>query len=233
MKKQIKEIFEKENIILEENEIEKFANFLEIFKEKNSQINLSAIREDKDIIIKHFLDSIYLNVFVDFQENEKILDLWTGWWFPLIPLAIINPKNEFVGLDSVWKKLKAIDEFSEKLWLKNVKTIKARAEELWHNPDYREQFDFVVSRATAFFPVLLEYAIPFLKVGWILAAYKLEDKQELNSIKTALKKLHSKIIKIKNYKINSQDRVIIFIEKQAPTHKKYPRKVGIPMQKPL
>ncbi len=233
MKNQIKKIFSEYKIELEDNELEMFKKFLDIFIEKNSQINLSAIRKPEDIITKHFLDSIILNIFVDFEENSKILDLWTGWGFPLIPLAIINKQVDFVGLDSVWKKLKAIDDFANTLWLDNVSTINWRAEELWHNESHREQYDYVVSRATAFFPVLLEYVVPFLKVWWIFCAYKLDDKEELKSIKKALWKLHCKIMKVKTYEIDWQKRVIVFIEKWQKTHSKYPRKTWVPMIKPL
>ena len=233
MKNTIIKIFKDYNIELEENEIEKFDTFLELFIEKNSQINLSAIREKSDIILKHFLDSIILNIFIDFIPWEKIVDIWTWWWFPMIPLAIINPEVNFVWIDSIWKKINAVNDFCETLWLKKVKAIKTRVEDLWKDIKYREQFDFVVSRATAYFPVLLEYSIPLLKVWWMLCAYKLEDKQELNSIKKTLKKLKAKINKIKNYEINWQKRVIIFIEKLEKTPSKYPRKVWVPIQQPL
>ncbi len=174
------EAFKKYNIELEKDELEKFEKFLRLFKEKNSQINLSAIREDQDIIEKHFIDSIILNTFMDFEENAipdsaevEVADMWTGWGFPLIPLAIVNPNVNFTWIDSVWKKLKAVEEFAEKLNLKNIKTINSRAEELGQKPKYRESFDFVVSRATAYFPTLLEFVIPILKVWWIFIAYML------------------------------------------------------------
>lgn len=233
----IKEIFKKYDIELEENEISKFEKFLEIFKEKNSQINLSAIRDDEGIIEKHFVDSVMLNIFLDFWEEAeaktKVADLWTGWGFPLLPLAIINPEIDFVWIDSVWKKLKAIDEFCEKLDLKNVKTLNWRAEEIGQNIDFRESFDFVVSRATAYLPTLLEYTIPLLKVWGIFCAYKLEDKEELKSAKKALIRLGAKILKVKNYELAWQQRTIIFFEKQEKTHIKYPRKNGIPLQNPI
>ncbi|RAL55525.1 16S rRNA (guanine(527)-N(7))-methyltransferase RsmG [Candidatus Gracilibacteria bacterium GN02-872] len=232
----MQEIFKKYKIELEQSEIEKFQKFLEIFKEKNSQINLSAIRDDEGIIEKHFVDSVILNIFLDFfefGENPKIADLGTGGGFPLIPLAIVNPSAQFVGIDSVGKKLKAIDEFVENLNLKNVKTLNGRAEEIGQNLDYRESFDFVVSRATAYLPTLLEYAIPLLKVGGIFCAYKLEDREELQTSKKALARLGAKIIKVKNYRLAEQDRVIIFIEKLEKTASKYPRKNGIPLQNPI
>ena len=234
------EAFKKYNIELEKDELEKFEKFLRLFKEKNSQINLSAIREDQDIIEKHFIDSIILNTFMDFEENAlpdsaevEVADMWTGWGFPLIPLAIVNPNVNFTWIDSVWKKLKAVEEFAEKLNLKNIKTINSRAEELGQKPKYRESFDFVVSRATAYFPTLLEFVIPILKVWWIFIAYKLDDKEELKSAKKALSRLSAKIFKIKNYEINWQKRTLVFIEKINPTHKKYPRKIWIPLKDPI
>jgi 16S rRNA (guanine527-N7)-methyltransferase len=172
-----------------------------------------------------------LNIFLELEWN--VADLWTGWWFPLIPLAITNPNTEFVWIDSVWKKLKAIDDFAKELDLKNIKTLNWRTEELGQNLAYRETFDFVVSRATAFLPTLLEYAIPLLKVGWIFVAYKLDDKEEIKSSKRALEKLWTKILKVKNYHLADQDRTLVFIEKLEKTNIKYPRKVGVPLNKPL
>ena len=227
----MKELFEKYKLELEDNEILKFEKFLKIFIEKNSQINLSAIRDADWIIEKHFIDSIMLNIFVELEW--KVADMWTGWWFPLIPLAIINTEVKFTWIDSVWKKLKAIDEFVEQLGLNNVTTLNGRAEEIWQNLDYREQFDYVTSRATAYFPTLLEYVIPLLKVGWIFAAYKLDDKEELKSAKKALHKLWAKILKVKNYSLWWQDRTIVLIEKIARTNIKYPRKIWVPLASPL
>ena len=222
----MKNLLKKYNI-----ELEKFEHFLDIFMEKNSQINLSAIRDKDWIIEKHFIDSIMLNIFIDLEW--KVADMWTGWGFPLIPLAIINPDVKFTGIDSVWKKLKAIDDFSSDLWLTNVSTLNGRAEDIWQNLEYREQFDFITSRATAYFPTLLEYVIPLLKVWWIFCAYKLDDKEELKSAKKALSRLWAKILKVKNYNLSDQDRTIVLIEKISKTHAKYPRKTWTPLSNPI
>ena len=234
----MKEVFKKYSLELENNEIEQFEKFLKIFKEKNAQVNLSAIREDDAIIEKHFVDSILLNAFVDFEptiegSKVKVADLGTGGGFPLLPLAIVNPNVSFTGIDSVWKKLKAINEFADELWLHNVETVNARAEDLGQDLQHREQYDYIVSRATAFMPTLLEFTIPLLKVWGLFIAYKLWDKQELKSAKKALSRLSSKIYKVKNYTIWDQDRTFVIIEKIAATHKKYPRKNGIPLQNPI
>lgn len=234
----MKKIFKKYNLELEDHEMVKFQKFLEIFKEKNSQVNLSAIRDDDGIIEKHFVDSIMLNIFMDFEPSIewasiKVADLGTGGGFPLLPLAIVNPHVDFTWIDSVWKKLKAIDEFAEQLELSNVDTLNGRAEDIWQNLDYREQFDYVVSRATAFMPTLLEFTLPLLKVWGLFIAYKLSDKEELLSSKKALHRLWAKIHKVKNYKIGDQDRTFVIFEKIQTTHKRYPRTTGIPLQKPL
>ncbi len=240
----MQKLFKKYKIELSPKELKKFEFFLEIFKEKNSHINLSAIREDKEIIEKHFIDSIMLNVFLELKWN--IADLGTGWWFPLIPLAIVNKNLQFTWIDSVWKKIKAIDSFIKDLKLKNVKTINSRAEDLWQNLKYRESFDFITSRAVSYFPTLLEYTLPLIKMWWIFVAYKLDNKnkinskgkkydlnQELKSAKKALTKLWWKILKIKNYNLAQQNRTIVLIEKIKKTHLRYPRRVGEPFNKPI
>ena len=227
----MKELFKKYKIELENHELEKFEQFLKIFMEKNSVINLSAIRDKDWIIEKHFIDSIMLNIFVELEW--KVADMWTGGWFPLIPLAIVNPEVKFTWIDSVGKKLKAIDWFVKELWLNNVTTLNWRAEEIGQNLEYREQFDYVTSRATAYFPTLLEYVIPLLKEWGIFCAYKLNDKEELKSAKKALSRLWAKILKVKNYTLADQERTIVLIEKISKTHIKYPRKVWVPLANPI
>lgn len=227
----MKELLDKYSIELSVEELEKFEKFLRIFMETNSQINLSAIRDADGIIEKHFIDSLMLAIFMDVEG--KVADMGTGGWFPGIPLAITHPDADFTLIDSVGKKLKCVDDFATQLELDNVETLNGRAEEIGKDLEHREQYDLVVSRATAYFPTLLEYVIPLLKVGWVFAAYKLDDKEELKSAKKALSRLWAKILKVKNYRLADQERTIVFIEKIAKTHLKYPRKVGIPLKEPI
>ena len=224
-------ILKKYNIELEKEEIKKFELFLELFKEKNSKINLSAIRETEAIIEKHFIDSIILNKYINLKWN--ITDMWTGWGFPLIPLAITNKNAIFTWIDSIWKKINAIKDFSKDLNLKNINTIKTRAEEIGQDKNYRESFDFVVSRATAWFPTLLEFVLPLLKVWWVFIAYKTDNIEEIESWEKALKILNAKIEKIEKYKIWDQDRLLVFIKKIDITNKKYPRENWIPLKSPI
>ena len=227
----MKKLLQKYELELSEQELQKFEKFLEIFMETNSQINLSAIRDADGIIEKHFIDSLMLAVFMDVEW--KVADMGTGGWFPGIPLAITHSDAHFTLIDSVGKKLACVDSFANTLELDNIDTLNGRAELIWRDEEHRAQYDLVVSRATANFPTLIEYVLPLLKIWWIFAAYKLEDKEELKSTKKALSRMWGKIMKVKNYTLAGQNRTIVFIEKIAATHMKYPRKVWIPLKEPI
>lgn len=227
----LRQLFELYDFQFDDETISKYERFLELFKEKNSQINLSSLRDNHSIIEKHFIDSLMLTKF--FNLEGKVADIWTWWWFPLLPLAILNNDAYFTWIDSVWKKLKAINEFVINLWLENVQTIHSRFEDIWNDKKYRESFDYVVSRATAYFPTLLEYAIPLLKVWWIFIAYKLDNIDEVNEWKKALEELNCKIIDTKKYSLWWQDRMLVFVKKEWNTDKKYPRNAWLPLKKPI
>lgn len=226
-----KKLLQNYNIELKQAQIEKFEFFLKIFLEKNSKINLSSIKDENEILEKHFIDSLILTNFINLEWN--VADLWTGWWFPWIPLAIFYPNSKFFLIDSVWKKIKIVEEFSKSLDLKNIEAINSRFEIMWGDKKYRESFDFIVSRATAYLPTLLEFAVPLLKINSIFIAYKLDNIDEINESKIALKKLNSKIIDIKKYSLSWQKRVLIFIKKLKQTNKIYPRQNWIPTKKPI
>ena len=227
------ELFKEYGIELNEFQQKKFSEFLQIFIQKNSLINLSAIRDEKNIILKHFIDSV---IILKHQKIEwNILDLWTGWGFPWIPLSIMSQENNsnFLLVDSIAKKVKVVNEFCETLWLNNIKAITARAEELWINPEFRWKFDFVVSRAMAYLPTLLEYSIPMLKIGWIFISYKIDNPEELVEAQKAFKEFKCEVIDKINYQIDWQERVFLIIKKTWETHKKYPRKIWDPLKFPI
>lgn len=228
----IVELFKEHNIEITPEMEAKFEKFLEVFKETNSQINLSAIRDDEWIIVKHFIDSLKICEYIDLEWNG--LDLGTGWGFPGIPLKIIyGDQISMTMVDSVAKKLKCIDVFIEELELGFARTKVWRAEKLGRDGEYREKYDFVVSRAMAYFPTLLEYALPFVKEGGYFIAYKLENPEEIKEWKRALRELWGRIVKTWEYEIDSQKRQLLFIEKTKKIPKQYPRANGIPLQKPL
>ena len=208
----MKNIFEKYNIEMSWEQLNLFDKFLDIFMEKNSNINLSWIRDREEIIEKHFIDSIILTKFMNLYW--KIVDIWTGWWFPAIPLSIyLWDKTDLLAVDSIWKKIDAVNEFIDELWLENIAWLQARAEELWKDISHRWKYDFVVSRAVCYLPKLIKYSIAFLKKWGFFIAYKLENKEEMLDGENILNELWARIEFVKKYEIWWQERIFIFIKK--------------------
>ncbi|VWL85396.1 16S rRNA (guanine(527)-N(7))-methyltransferase RsmG [Oceanivirga miroungae] len=211
-------------------ENEKLNRYLYLLMEKNKVMNLTAIREKDDIIVKHFMDSMLLNDLLK-KEDKNIIDIGTGAGFPGLVLAILNPDKNFLLVDSVKKKVDFLNEVILDLNLKNVKTSDKRAEELIKTN--REKFDVALARGVANLRVILEYEIPFLKVGGRFLPQKL-NTSEVEESRNALKMLNSHIEKIHEFKLNNtEDRIVIEIVKDKKTSEKYPRKTGIPKKNPL
>lgn len=152
--------FQSYHIELSSKEEALFSRLLTLFQEYNSHTNLSAIRDEVGIIEKHFIDSVMLGNFVEL--HGKVLDIGSGGGFPGIPLRIGNPDVDFTLIDSVGKKVRAMNHFIEGLGLTGIQAVQARAEEVARLPEYRQKFNFVISRATAYLPQILEWAEPFL-----------------------------------------------------------------------
>ncbi len=231
----IKEYFEglllKSGFSVDNEKKEKMLKFLELLYEKNKVMNLTAIRDKKGMIEKHFIDSLFLTEIIK-KDEQKLIDVGTGAGFPGLVLAIYYPEKEFLLVDSVRKKIEFINEVIENVELKNVKTSSERAEELIKNK--RETFDTALCRGVANLRIILEYMIPFIKVGGKFLPQKL-NLNELEESQNALKKLDATVENIyKFYLPESKDERIIFeIEKMKKTDVKYPRKTGIPAKKPL
>lgn len=208
--------------------------YMNLLLEWNEKINLTAITEPNEIIVKHFIDSITINKYV--KENAKVIDVGTGAGFPGIPLSIIRNDINVTLMDSLNKRIKFLDEVINEINLKNVDTVHSRAEELGHNNDFREQFDVATSRAVAPLNVLLEYLMPFVKVGGYCICMKGSNiDEEINNSKKALQLLSGEIIEIDSFELPKTDygRNIIIVKKNASTANKYPRKPGTPSKEPL
>lgn len=230
MKTYLKKLADISKIDLSDEVIEKLYIYLEMLVEKNKVMNLTAIRDEKDILEKHFIDSLLLTNII---KNEKnIIDLGTGAGFPGLVLAIYYPEKNFLLVDSVKKKVNFLNEVIEKLNLKNVKTSSERAENLIKNN--REKFDLALCRGVANLRIILEYLIPFLKVNAKFLPQKL-NLNELEESKNALKILKSKILKINEFElpICRDKRIILEILKEEKNSNTYPRAIGIPSKKPL
>jgi len=219
---------------------EEQANNLEMYKtlllEWNEKMNLTAITDEYEIIIKHFVDCLECTKVI--REEEKIIDVGTGAGFPGMVLAIYYKDKKFTLLDALNKRLIFLQEVVNTLKLDNVEIIHGRAEEVARKEEYKEQFDASVSRAVAQLPVLLEYTSPFIKVNGkciVMKGDNVEDEVKLSS--NALNTLKLKIVDRFNYNymINNEEynRSILKINKIGNTPQKYPRNYGQIKKKPL
>ncbi|MGO1712058.1 MAG: 16S rRNA (guanine(527)-N(7))-methyltransferase RsmG [Senegalia sp. (in: firmicutes)] len=224
------------NISLEPKEIDEFRLYKDLLKEWNEKINITAIKEDSEIDIKHFLDSLTIFNTDKIKDNIKIIDIGTGGGFPGIPIKIKNKTTQVVLLDSLNKRIKFLKEVIDKLNLKDIKAIHGRAEEFGSDKEYREQFDIAVSRAVAPLNILLEYSLPFVrKGGYFISMKGPQIYDEIEDAKKALKFVGGEIEEKFEVKLPFSDitHVLVVIKKIKQTPTKYPRKAGKPKQTPL
>ena len=247
---------------------EKRQPLIDTFIDRNSQINLSAIRDPEDIYVKHILDSLELTKVCNLNElkpmdggptnhrhpernewmkwanevegsrrswvsknkptdippvkgvdssewNEDLsggltlLDLWTGWGFPLLPLAITYPNIHCIGLEARKKKCHAIDKMAATLWLENVLTAWCRAEE------YDQQVDIVTARAVSYADKLMHRALPLIKPGGYLIMYKLFTEEEDNLILSLIRQHKLTLTKLHHYHLPDDEtqRVLYILKK--------------------
>ncbi len=234
---EFKDIFQQEckknYIAYSEEDSEKLYKYMNLILEWNEKINVTAIKEEKEFIVKHFVDSLMLNFFL--KEANSILDIGTGAGFPGIPLKICHPEIEFTLIDSVNKKVRVLQDVIDKLNLKKIEALHIRAEELAKDLKYRESFDVVTTRAVSNLATIAEYMVPFLKVGGMAICMKGPNiEQELKEAEKAIKLLGGRIEEITKFHISNEfERNIILIRKVEKTDKKYPRGQGKPAKEPI
>lgn len=219
---------------LSEEMLERFNKLAELLIETNKSMNLTAIKEPDDIVIKHFADSLSLYSAIVPKNGARVLDLGTGAGFPGIPLLIARPDLKLTMLDSTAKKLKYVADTVNSLGLE-AEVLHARAEEAGRNPLYREGFDIVCSRAVAALNVLSEYCLPFVKVGGIFVAMKsAKADEEIASARQAIRLLGGEIIDKKTFFLSDGgERTLIIIKKISQASPKYPRPSAQISKKPL
>lgn len=221
-------------INITEKQISQLYNYMNLLIEWNEKMNLTAIVEPDEIIIKHFIDSLTINKFLN--KNSNLLDVGTGAGFPGIPLKIIRDDMSIKLMDSLNKRIIFLEEVIKRLKLENITAIHSRAEELGNNKEYRQNFDYITSRAVAPLNYLVEYMIPFAKNNGKCICMKGSNiEEELKEAQTAIIKLGGKIDKIEKILIpeTNIERNIIIIKKIKDTPKQYPRKPGIPKKQPI
>ena len=229
-------ILEKWEIPFSKEQQEQLITYYEMLVEKNKVMNLTAITEFEEVLDKHFLDSISLAQYVDLIKPVSVIDLGTGAGFPGMPLKIMFPDLKITLADSLNKRILFLDEVISELGLTDIETVHARAEDLAHDPNYREQYDYCVSRAVANLSSLSEYCLPFVRIGGSFISYKSgEIEEELAAAKKAILLLGGQFDRVIPFQLEGTDlnRSFVVIRKEKKTAKTYPRKSGMPTKKPL
>ena len=212
-KNELKNKSEKLQITLNDKQLEQFYKYMNLLLEWNEKMNLTTITEPSDIILKHFIDSLTILNYI--ASGENVLDIGTGAGFPGIPLKIVRTDSEFTLLDSLNKRITFLNTVINNLNLEKITAIHGRAEEFVNQKNIREHYDFVVSRAVARLNVLLEYMIPFTKVGGKCICMKAFDiEEEIKDAKSALQILGGEIEKIDEVLLPESDikRKIVIIK---------------------
>lgn len=191
--------------------------YLDLVLVRNEHINLTAVRDPGEALVKHVLDSLAIVDLPEYKEAEKIIDVGTGAGFPGALLAIVSPEKDFTLLDSTLKRLRVIDEFAQTLNISNLQTVHARAEEVSKKPEYNGAFDVCVSRAVANLEKLSGWCLPFVRKGGSFIAYKGENyDEELAQASRILKKNKARLSYIESYKDVPEDisgHVLLIISK--------------------
>lgn len=219
-------------IIIDTNAPDRLERFAELLVEWNNKMNLTAIVEPKDIVVKHFIDCLMLFKYVDFKAGQKLIDVGTGAGFPAMPLLIGKPELDITFLDSLNKRLDFISEVLSQNKL-SANIVHERAEMLSKDVAYREMYDYATARAVAPMNVLSEYCLPYVTVGGYFIAMKGPD-EDIDCSRSAIKELGGEIENIVSYKLpNGDNRKIVIIKKITHTPTKYPRNSKKIATKPL
>ncbi len=228
-------LFEKYGIKLNKNQENQFDLFFHHLVETNKLFNLTAITEENDVAVKHFLDSALGEKFL--PKDAKVVDVGSGAGFPAIPLKIVRPDIEIHMVDSLNKRTNFLDESIKMLGFDRAFAVHARAEEFAKTN--REIFDVAVARAVAPLLTLVEYLLPLVKVGGQAIIYKSSKlDEELQEAQKAIQILGGKIEKVHDFAINepqidAMERKILIIKKERATPLKYPRPQNKPRTSPI
>ena len=223
-------------IKLSKEHLEAFETYYHMLVEKNKVMNLTAITEWEDVVIKHFLDSLALVKTTDITKEMTVLDMGTGAGFPGIPLKIAFPNLKIVLIDSLNKRILFLQEVIQTLGLQGIEAYHGRAEEYAKKTEFRGIFDLCVSRAVANLSTLSEYCIPYVKKGGYFIPYKSGNVQEeVENAKKAIHILGGKLEEIYDFTLPGTDmaRTFVKIKKTMDTPNKYPRSAGKPTKEPL
>lgn len=219
-----------------DEQLEMFNKYYNMLIETNKVMNLTAITDYNEVIIKHFIDSLLVVNIFDINQSKTMIDVGTGAGFPGIPIKIMFPHLKITLLDSLNKRLKFLNNVIDELGLTNIETVHGRAEDIARKEQFREKYDLCVSRAVANLSTLSEYCIPFIAKNGKFISYKSSiSSEEIKNAQKAIKILGGTVIDEKTVHLpcSDMDRKFVVINKINNTGKKYPRKAGTPAKEPL
>lgn len=226
----MREGFKKYGIDLSNIQLEKFEKYKNLLKEYNEKFNITAITDDNEIVLKHFVDSC---IGLKLICGKNLIDIGSGGGFPAIPIKILKDDLSLTLVESIGKKANFLEIVVKELELKNVKILNLRAEDIAKDELYREKFDVCTARAVARLNTLSEYCLPFVKIGGNFISYKGIADEEIIEAESAVKILGGRISQIEKYRLEEAQRALICIEKISKTDKKYPRGNGKERKNPL
>lgn len=224
------------DIDVDDKMIDRFETYRQLLVEYNKNMNLTSITEQREVYIKHFLDSVAVFKYGYIADGLSVIDVGTGAGFPGLPYKIACPGIELTLLDSLNKRINFLKDVGDNIGFDDIKYVHGRAEDFGQHEDYREKYDIATARAVANLPALLEFCTPFVKVGGFFICLKGPNADnELEQSKKAMEILGVKLIEKINVTLPDEElehKILVFKkEKKTPT--KYPRKAGKVTKNPL
>lgn len=219
-----------------EEKLVQLQKYYQLLLDTNKKVNLTAVIEERDVAIKHFIDSLTCFKAIAIKDGQSLVDIGTGAGFPGLPMKIYQPGLKVTLVDSLDKRVAFLKNVIAQLGLAGIQAIHVRAEEVGRNKQLRESFDLAVVRAVASLAVLAEYCLPVVRThGHFLALKGPKADKEIDSAKKALEIMGGEIQKTLklNLPVTGDERTIIVIKKVRATPESYPRRPGIPAKKPL
>ena len=223
--------FSRYGLALDETKYEKLDKYAEFLVNYNEKVNLTALTEPRDILVKHFIDSAAVLNYLEFPVNSSIIDVGTGAGFPSVPLRIFRPDLKITLLDSLDKRITFLRQLCEILEIE-ADFIHGRAEDISKKAEYREKFDFSCARAVANLSVLSEYCLPFVRVGGCFFSLK-GPNEDVEPAKNAISLLGGDIQRVTDYDIDGNGRRLVEVGKISQTPPNYPRNSAQIKKKPL
>lgn len=218
-------------------QLEQFQAYHRELADWNRRVNLTAVTERREVQVKHFLDSLSLYAVLGDRPTVglRVVDVGAGAGLPGLPLKLALPDIHLTLVESAGKKARFLEHVTDLLGLDRVEVLNGRAELLAHDAGLREGFDLAVSRGVAKLPVLLEYALPFCRLGGRAALLKRNVQREIDGASNALGALGGRMGEICPVQLPGLDdgRVIVTVDKVEATPDRYPRRPGMPVKRPL